>query len=169
MRNLVTVERLLMPWFNRGKIIIADSWFGSPEVVSMLNELGLYSIMHVMKRRYWSRGMSSTDIVDQDDEARNSHYTMHKTYENGMKIFLCAYRDLKVKTFVSSCSTTTLENYKSVLEPSGEKFMLHRPQVVEEYEAHKSRSENCQKKNKSFIITFPLGAQLIPQIIAEAI
>jgi hypothetical protein len=159
MRNLLaTVKRLVKPWFNSGRTIIADSWFGSPEMVSMLNELGLYSIMQVTKRKYWPRGMPSTDIIDQVDKARGSHYTMHKTCENGMKIFVCAYRDLKVKTFVSSCSTTTLENYKSVLGPSGETVMLRRPQVVGEYETHKSKSKNCQTKNKGFIIICPLGS-----------
>jgi hypothetical protein len=53
MRNLLaTVKRLVKPWFNSGRTIIADSWFGSPEMVSMLNELGLYSIMQITKRKY---------------------------------------------------------------------------------------------------------------------
>jgi hypothetical protein len=125
MRNLLaTVKRLVKPWFNSGRTIIADSWFGPPEMVSMLNELGLYSIMQVAKRRYWPRGIPSTDIIDQVEEARGSHYTMHKTCENGMKMFVCDYRDLKVKTFVSSCSTTMLENYRSTLESSDETVIL---------------------------------------------
>jgi hypothetical protein len=92
------------------------------------------------------------------EEAGGSHYTICKTCEVGMKIFECAYRDPKVKIFVSSCCTTTLEDYKSVLEPSGETVTLHRPQVVAECRTHKSKSKNYQMKNKGFFITFPLGS-----------
>jgi hypothetical protein len=123
----------------------------------MLNELGLYSIMQVAKRKYWPCGMPSTDIIDQVGEARGSYYTMLKTCENGMKIFVCTYRDLKVKTFVSSCSITMLENYKNALDSSNETVMLRRPQVVGEYETHKSKSKSCQMKNKGFTRTCPLG------------
>jgi hypothetical protein len=112
-------------------------------MILTLSKLGLYSIMHVTKRRCWSRG---------------SHYTMYKACENGMKVFVYAYRDFKIKIFVSSCSTTTLWNCKSILEGSGATVTLRRLQVVGKYGTHKSKSTNCQMKNKDFIITLALGS-----------
>jgi hypothetical protein len=158
MRNsLATAKRLVMPWFSSGRTIIADSWFGSPDMVSMLNGLGLYSIMHLTKRKCWSRGIPSIDVFDQAEEAHDSYYTIRKTCENGRNIFVCAYRDLNnVKAFISSCSTTRLKNYRSVEESSGETGILCRPQVVEEYETHKSKPKNNNAKNKHFILAFPL-------------
>ncbi|CAO3657039.1 unnamed protein product [Mucor hiemalis] len=67
-----TVKRLIKPWFGTGRTVIADSWFGSPNMINMLTELGLYSIMQVTKRRYWPRGMPVTDIVDQVEAPHGS-------------------------------------------------------------------------------------------------
>jgi hypothetical protein len=53
MHNLLaTLKRLLKPWFPSGRTEIADSLFGSPDAIMMLQKLGLYSIMQVTKRRY---------------------------------------------------------------------------------------------------------------------
>jgi hypothetical protein len=50
MRNLLaTVKRLVKPWFATGRTVIADSWFGSPDMTTMLIGLGLYSIIQVTK------------------------------------------------------------------------------------------------------------------------
>lgn len=43
----VTVERLVAPWFSTNLNVIADSWYGSPFMINMLSELGLYGIMHI--------------------------------------------------------------------------------------------------------------------------
>lgn len=91
MRNLLdTVKRLVKPWFSTGRTVIADSWFGSPDMVRMISELGLYSIMQVTKRRYWPRGTPTTDIVSQVKAPRGSHYAMHRN-SNNEKIFICAF------------------------------------------------------------------------------
>ncbi|CEP11427.1 hypothetical protein [Parasitella parasitica] len=88
MRQLTaTVKRLVKPWF------------------AMLTELGLYSIMQVAKRRYWPRGMPATDIVEHTDSETGSYFIM-RNQQRGM--FVCAFRHLKVKAFISSCETTRL-------------------------------------------------------------
>ena len=45
-----TVERLVKSWFGSGRIIIADSWFSSLDMTSMLMNHGLYSTMQATKR-----------------------------------------------------------------------------------------------------------------------
>lgn len=136
---MATVKRLVKPWFGTGRTVIADSWFGSPKMVNMLVELGLYSIMQVTKRRYWPTGMPVTDIVDQVDAEHGSLFTMKKNLENGSKIFVSAYRGQKMKAFVSSCGTTRLSGRRTFMGSGGIPVTISRPQFVEEYETHKSR------------------------------
>lgn len=104
----------------------------------MLSELGLHSIMQVTKRRFWPRGMPSTDIIEQVEEEHGSYYTMKKI-STDHKIFVCAYRDQKIKAFVSSCSTTRLTGQRSFVGSGGNIVTVSRPEVVEEYETHKSK------------------------------
>lgn len=138
MRKLTaTVKRLVKPWFGSGRTVIADSWFGSPDMTTMLSDLGLYSIMQITKRRYWPRGMPITDIVEQVEEADGSFYTMKKDSGSG-KIFTCAYRDKKVKAFISSCGTTRLTGQRTFIGSGGHLVTIQRPAVVGEYESHKS-------------------------------
>jgi hypothetical protein len=155
MRNLLaTVKRLVKPWFSSGRTVIADSWFGSPDAIMMLQKLGLYSIMHVTKRRYWPRGMPSTDITQQVEDSQGSHYTMYKRCNDGEKIFTCAYRDTKIKAFVSSCGTTILDHYKSIQGRDGSLTDIKRPQVVSEYEMHKSKFPFYKEKIHIILIDF---------------
>ncbi|CEP16929.1 hypothetical protein [Parasitella parasitica] len=104
--------------------------------------------MQVAKRRYWPRGMPSTDIVEQVEALRGSHYfTMKKTTDDGNTIFFaCAYRDLGVKTFISSCGTTSLVGYKNIVEPNGSVTMIKRPQIVREWEEHKSSVDTANNR-----------------------
>lgn len=133
-----TVKRLVKPWFGSGRTVIADSWFGSPSMTIMLSDLGLHSIMQVTKRRFWPRGMPGTDIIQQVEEEYGSYYTMKKDLNNH-KIFVCAYRDQKIKAFISSCGTTRLTGQRSFVGSGGNIVTITRPEVVEEYETHKSK------------------------------
>lgn len=138
MRKLTaTIKRLTKPWFGSGRTVIADSWFGSPDMTTILSGLGLYSIMQVCKRRYWPRGMPETDIVEQVEPEIGSYYTMKKD-SSSSKLFVCAYRDQKVKAFVSSCGTTRLSSERTFIGSGGNLVTIRRPAVVDEYERHKS-------------------------------
>jgi len=134
-----TVKRLVQPWFGSRRTVIADSWFGSPDMVIMLFNLGLFSIMQVCKRHYWPRGMPQTDIVEKVEEAYGSCYTMNKCVGNVSSLFTCAYRDQKIKAFISSCSTTIPTGEKVFEGPRGRRITIQRPEVAEEYETHKSK------------------------------
>ncbi|ORX92457.1 hypothetical protein K493DRAFT_376874 [Basidiobolus meristosporus CBS 931.73] len=57
------------------------------------------------------------------------------------RIFVCAYRDYKIKAFISSCSTTRLTGQRTFVGDNGEVITIQRPEVVEEYETHKKRWE----------------------------
>ncbi|CEG76419.1 hypothetical protein RMATCC62417_11316 [Rhizopus microsporus] len=103
----------------------------------MLMNYGLYSIMQITKRRYWFQGMPETDIVESVDANYGSYYTMKKDTANG-KMFVCAFRAQRVKAFVSSCGTTRLTGEKTFKSFDGNLVTVKRPEVVGEYERHKS-------------------------------
>ncbi|ORE19709.1 hypothetical protein BCV71DRAFT_233783 [Rhizopus microsporus] len=103
-----TVERLVKSWFGSGRIIIADSWFSSLDMTSMLMNHGLYSTMQATKH-----------------------------IANG-KMFVCTFRIQKVKAFVSSCGTTRLTGEKTLKPSDGNPVTIKRPEVVDECERHKS-------------------------------
>ncbi|CEG75850.1 hypothetical protein RMATCC62417_10828 [Rhizopus microsporus] len=98
---------------------------------------GLYPIIQVTKRRYWLQGVLETDIVESADANYGSYYTMKKVTSNG-KMFVCAFRAQKVKAFVSSCDTTRLTGEKTFKSSDGNLVTIKRPEVVDEYERHKS-------------------------------
>ncbi|KAG2194176.1 hypothetical protein INT46_002212 [Mucor plumbeus] len=94
---------------------------------------GMRKLTATIKRlcRYWPRGIPTTDIVEQVEEAHGSFYVMKKD-SSSVKIFTCAYRDKKVKAFILSCGTTKLAG------SGGNQVTIQRPAVVDEYETHKS-------------------------------
>lgn len=94
--------------------------------------------MNVTKRRFWPRGIPTTDIIEQVGEECGSYYTMKKNLPNH-NMLLCVFRDRKVKAFISSCSTTRLTGERSFLGPTGNIVTTNRPEVVEEYETHKRK------------------------------
>ncbi|OAD09196.1 hypothetical protein MUCCIDRAFT_159352 [Mucor lusitanicus CBS 277.49] len=101
------VKQLVKPWIGSGRTVIADSWFGSPDMISMLTS---------------NNGL---------------HYTMKKTTDDG-GMFVCAYREKKVKAFVSSCGTTRLNDQRTFRNSDVQTSTAQRPEVVGEYETHKS-------------------------------
>lgn len=136
---VATVKRLCEPWFSSGRTIIADSWFGKPEMVTMLQDHGLFSIMQVVKRAYWPRGMPRHDMMARLGIAYGSVYSTLKTFADGKKIFLCLFRDRKTKAIVSSCSTTRLVGMRRFFDENRRLHEVPRPQVFEDYETHKSK------------------------------
>jgi hypothetical protein len=138
---VATVKRLCEPWFSSGRTIVADSWFGKPEMIKMLLDHGLYSIMQVVKRAYWPRGMPAYDFMTRLHAAYGSVYSATKTFADGKKILLCLYRDKKTKAIVSSCSTTRLTGMRRFRDDHGQVIEMQRPEVFEDYETHKSKIE----------------------------
>ncbi|RCH81741.1 hypothetical protein CU097_005367, partial [Rhizopus azygosporus] len=104
----ITVKRLVKPWFGFGRTVIADSWFGSPDMVSMLMNHGLYSIMQVTKHRYWPQGMFETDIIQATGR--------------------CLFALLGLKK---------LTGEKTFKSSDGNQVTINRTKVVDEYERHR--------------------------------
>lgn len=82
--------------------------------------------------------MPQTDIVDNVGTEHGDYFTMKKDSDSG-RVFVCAYFDQKVKAFISSCSTTRLTGEGTFHGSNGSLITIKRPEVVEEYETHKSK------------------------------
>ncbi|KAG2190743.1 hypothetical protein INT47_012160 [Mucor saturninus] len=127
---LATVKRLTEPWYHSGRVIIADSWFGSPEMARKLMEVGLHSIMQVSKRFYWRK-------------------------VPGEHLFVSAFRDLKVKALVSTCSRTTNGNIRRFVDPVRKELVeVARPRVFDEYETSKVGKEKYIQNRRDNLINF---------------
>jgi hypothetical protein len=141
-RTLVaTVKRLTEPWFYSGRTLIADSWFGSPELQDEMRYHGLYSIMQVCKRRYWPRGMpKDVDMISDLGKEFGSTLSMVRITETGGVLIAASYRDKKVKAIVGTCSTTTnASNKRTFRDANGRKVTIDRPRIFDEYETKKSK------------------------------
>ncbi|KAG2194116.1 hypothetical protein INT47_003059 [Mucor saturninus] len=119
-----TVKQLTEPWYHSGRVIIADSWFGSPKMARKRLEVGLHSIMQVCKRLYWPKGMPTTDIVQSLGPEYSSSLFMKLTVP-GEHLFVGAFRDLKkgyqrrkkelmIELYLYISSITTETNKSSV-------------------------------------------------------
>ncbi|CAG8764939.1 9436_t:CDS:2, partial [Ambispora leptoticha] len=93
--TIATMLRLTEPWFNSGRTIIADSWFGTVAACVTLYKHGFYSILQLKKRQYWPKNIPR-DITD--------------TLGNGVELAVCSIRDRKNIVLLSSCSTTILKS-----------------------------------------------------------
>ena len=122
--TLATVFRLTQPYHSTGKRVIADSWFGSVKSAVELLKEGLYSIMLVetackqfprclVGQSTLERGKCIACIAIVDDH----------------KVQACRFRDLELKGFVSTCSSSIAE------KPNKKKHhgLVPAPRFAEQY------------------------------------
>lgn len=81
--------------------------------------------------------MPKTDIVQQVDTEHGSHFTMKKRLDDG-RLFACARPDQKIRAFVSNCGITRTVDRQARGRVSGSEVTIKRPEVVDEYENHRS-------------------------------
>ena len=96
-----TTLRLTEPYHGTCKRIIGDSWFGSVKCATELLKRGLFSIM-LMKTTH---NDFPKDLLGESDLERGE-WIACSTEINGAKLQACRFRDLKIKDFISTCSTS---------------------------------------------------------------
>ncbi|SAL99586.1 hypothetical protein [Absidia glauca] len=138
-RSIVaTVKRLTEPWHYSGRVIVADSWFGSPEMARKLMVSDFTPSCKFVKRLHWPKGMPAADTVQELGPGYGSKIFMKSTVP-GEHLFVGAFRDLKVKALVSTCGTTIDGNIRRFWDPNGKEWVeVVRPKVFDEYESYKS-------------------------------
>ena len=115
---------LTAPYHGTGHRIIADSWFGSVKTAVALSKRGLYSIMLVKTaHKDFPRLYLSEKTLDRGE------WVACSTEKDGVKLQACRFRDLQIKDFISTCSTS-IPGAPRVTKHHGN---VPRPQVAEHY------------------------------------
>ncbi|CAG8619569.1 482_t:CDS:2, partial [Diversispora eburnea] len=134
--TVTSMLRLVEPWFRSGRTVIVDSWFDSTNAYISLYNYGLYSILQIKKRRYWSRNIPHDITGAREDTYRSSISQTCKI--NNVDLAVCSIRDQKNIILLSSYSTTTLgTEVNRYIKDSGDvKFC--QPVVFDEYNEFRS-------------------------------
>lgn len=119
-----TSVRLPEPYHGSGRIIIADSWFGSVKTVGELRNRGLYSIMIVKTahKQYPRLLLPETALQRKEWEAYTATI-------DGVEYQACRFLDLKMKDSISTYSTAIPGRPRQTRHHG----LVPRPQVAEQY------------------------------------
>ena len=95
-----TTLHLATDFHGTGRIVIADSWFGSVKMAIALKQSGLYSIMIVKTahKRFPREALDSHDLEIGEWVAYNATF-------DDVKLEAISFQDIKKKQFISTCST----------------------------------------------------------------
>ena len=119
-----TTLRLTQPYHGTGKRVIADSWSGSVKSAVELSKRGLYSIMLVKTaHKQFPRQLLGEKNLERGD------WVAYTATVDEVKVQACRFRDLKVKDFVSTCSTAIPGNPRK----TNHNGFVSRPKVAEDY------------------------------------
>ncbi|RHZ60931.1 hypothetical protein Glove_350g96 [Diversispora epigaea] len=134
--TIATMLRLTEPWFNSGRTIIADSWFGSVNACTTLYKHGFYSILQLKKRRYWPKNIPH-DITDALGSAYGSFVSRTGKFDD-VDLTLCSIRDRKNIVLLASCSTTNLKTEITRYIKGHGNVKFRRPAIFDEYNEYRS-------------------------------
>ncbi|RHZ83451.1 hypothetical protein Glove_92g57 [Diversispora epigaea] len=134
--TIATILRLTEPWFNSGRTIIADSWFGSVNDCTILYKHGFYSILQLKKRRYWPKNIPY-DITDALGSAYGSFVSRTGKFDN-VDLTLCSIHDRKNIVLLASCSTTNLKTEITRYIKGHGNVKFRRPAIFDEYNEYRS-------------------------------
>ena len=117
-----TCLRLTKSIHGSGRCVLGDSWFGSYKACVALKEKGLDSIMLVKTahKNYPKELLNETHL-------KRGDWSAFKTSQDGFPVQVCRFRDLKLKDFVSTCSTALAGNPRQTKHHG----LISRPQVTE--------------------------------------
>ena len=100
-----TTIRLTEPYNDTGNWVIADSLFRSLKTATELLNRGLYSIMLIKTaHKGFPKGLLSQQQLQRGEWETCSMEVDGKTFH------ACRFRDLKLKEFISTCSTVLPRN-----------------------------------------------------------
>ena len=120
-----TTLHLTTDFYGTGRIVIADSGFGSVKMATALKQSGLYSIMIVetAHKRFPREALDSHEIGE---------WVAYNATFDDVKLQALSFQDLKKKQFISTCSTILLGNPRKI-KHLGE---VSCPKVAEFYMNH---------------------------------
>ena len=121
---IATTLRSTQPYHGTGKRVIADSWFSSVKSAAELLKRGLYSIMLVeTAHKQFPRQLLGENNLERGD------WVAYTATIDEVKVQACCFRYLKVKDFVSTCSTAIPGNPHKTKHNG----FVSSPKVAEDY------------------------------------
>lgn len=134
--TVATTLRLVKPYFGSGRVVIADSYFGSIPTAVALKKHGLSCIMAVKKKLYWPKKYPGPQLLAGLLEPYGSHYSLSAQVE-GYRLYCTALRDRKINLYISTYSTTVHgDRVKRIFKrPDGSSYTdkINRPKIASEY------------------------------------
>ena len=120
--------RLTKPYHTSGRVVYADSWFGSVKTCLELKKRGLHSTVVVKTaHKFYPKLL----LQDKGDLAVGEHHSM---LLKDSELLAVQYRDKKEKQLLSSCSTTLPgEPRIKISKRTKETTMIPRPRIFSEY------------------------------------
>ena len=111
MRNMEFVEkfgatvactlRLIKAWKGSGRVVVADSWFGSIKaVLAVMNLLGLFAVMLVKTAHKGYPKEMLSDLSIPQGKWKSVSCSI-----NGQQVMATRFKDLQFKDFISTCRT----------------------------------------------------------------
>lgn len=128
-----TTLRLTRPWHGSGRIVVGDSWFGSVKTAFELHQRGLF-FMGMVKTA--TKKYPIKEARTRCPQGKGEFVSATTTIDS-VKLTCLAWRDKKIHTFVSTCSTTLPGEpvRKKRYDDEGNIVIkeVTRPKMVEEY------------------------------------
>ena len=76
--SAVATMKAVRPCWGTGRVVVADSLFGSLITAALLYAKGLYAVLAIKKRRYWPRGFRN-ELLDRSLGAKVGDYSAVST------------------------------------------------------------------------------------------
>ena len=96
---------LMQPYHGSDPCVVADSWFGSVKSAVELRKRGLYGIMLVKTAHH-----DFPRLLLGGPNLKCGRWVACSTVKDEIKLQACLSKDLKVKDFMSTCSTSVPGN-----------------------------------------------------------
>ena len=122
-KSVALTLRLVQPWFNTGRVLIADSWFGSVPCILALYSVGLFAVMMVKTAHKDYPKQELLDLLGYDKkkklcpkERRGEHFGFSRDYEVGSSkctVLAAGHNSKKPVMVIATASTLNkADDYK---------------------------------------------------------
>merc|ERR1711991_629067 len=103
--TLAVMCRLLEPWFNTGRVVVGDSWFGSVDATSVLRKKGLYPLFMMKKKRFWPRNYPGNDIIGRLENGEIGKLVKFVAQYDGIPMLAVGLKTRKPRCYLTSFGT----------------------------------------------------------------
>lgn len=135
--HIAATLRCVVPWLGSHRLVVADSWFGSPANALALLRHGLYSVMFVKRRgRGWPRNFPGDALLACINGGDYGTSAAMEAADGEAKIVAAGLRSRKPQLLVATCGSMAPSAGKTVVVKEGEvskQVTYLQPQLFQRY------------------------------------